>query len=287
VCMRRHAISALAAVVWLSACVSSRGPQPTVPAATIPTRPTAPNTAGPWYASPPLLQRVTITTEAVVAFTGDGGARTDTLATTLGASFTWGSRAHRRVDGLLADYRLALGGAPATPLAGLTLPHAFNAERLEGALAFRLPAEAAACTDPSHSVLQGMHDAWIPLPDTLIVGREWTDTVRTLSCRERVLLRGTSVRRFRVVRGEIEDGSRVVVLIDRIARTRVAGEGEQFGEPVSLSGDGSGTLRYVFDPVAGHLLRAEGTSSLAVNFSSARRKQRVQQEARMTIKWLP
>lgn len=245
------------------------------------------NTAGPWSASPSLFQRVVITSDAVIALSGDGGVRTDTLTSTLGATFTWTSRGHRRVDGSLVDYRLAVGRAPAAPLSGLTLPHAFSAETVDGSLALRFPAEAAACTDPSHSALQSMHDVWIPLPDTLRVGQEWSDTVRTLSCRERVMLRGVSVRRFRVVRGDVENGNRLVVLIDRIARTRLTGDGDQFGEPVTLAGEGSGALRYVFDPLLGQFVRAEGTASLSMSFSSARRKQRVQQDARIAVRWTP
>jgi hypothetical protein len=285
--MRCLALSVLASVACLSACRTTGTPRPTIPATAVPAHATAPNTTGPWVTTVPLMQRVTVASDAVVSISGDGGARVDTMTTALSASFTWASRAHRRVDGTLSEYRLGVGSAAPTPLPGLTLPHPFNAEGVDGALTLRYPAEANACTDPAHSVLQTMHDAWIPLPDTLVVGREWSDTVHTLSCRERVLLRGTSVRRFRVVRGEVTDGSKLVVLIDRIARSRLTGNGEQFGEPVSLMGDGTSTLRYVFDVATGRVMRAEGTSALAVNFTSARRKQRVQQDARITIAWLP
>ena len=185
------------------------------------------------------------------------------------------------------DYRLARGAESPAPLAGVTLPRAFTAEQSGPALALRVPGENVACTDPSQSVLQSMHDAWLPLPDTLIIGREWTDTVKTLTCRDGLTLHGSAVRHFRVVRGEIAEGNRLVVLIDRIARNSVTGEGEQFGERVALRGDGSGTLRYVLDPLAGRLLRAEGSASLVLSFKSSRRNQQVRQETRTTISWLP
>lgn len=275
----------------LSACVPAvvrrRAPTPAPTAAPSAVRL---NTTGPWrLGARPLSQKVAITTQAVVVIRGDTVVRTDTLQATLGASYTWTAAQGRKVDGTLTDYRVSVGAAtPAVP-AGLSLGRAFSAESgvPKGELVFRLPSEASACTDPMLSVLQGMHEAWIPLPDTLVVGREWSDTVHTLSCRDRIPLRGTNVRRFRVVRGDVVDGSRVVVTIDRVSRGRLAGEGDQFGEHVSLAGESSGTLRYVLDPVTGSLVRATGTASLAMTLTSSRRKQQVRQESQLTLAWAP
>ena len=171
--------------------------------------------------------------------------------------------------------------------AGLSLPRPFSATDSGGAgLGFRVPAEGSACTDPAFSVLQGLHEAWIPLPDTLVMGREWSDTVRTVSCRDRVPLRGVSVRRFRVVRGELQDG-RVVVMIERRAKGQVAGSGDQFGERVELDGSSSGTVLYALDASSGRLLRASGTSLVELRFKSRRRNQRVRQESELSFVFRP
>lgn len=247
------------------------------------------STTGPWlHAGLYATQGITIVTRAVVVIRGDPATRTDTLSATLGASYSWVRSARRRVSGSLTDYRVAAGaGAPAVPV-GLTPNRAFAAEEssVTGALTFQLPAESSACTDPALSALQGLHDAWIPLPDTLRLGREWSDTVQTLSCRDRLSVRGTSVRQFRLQRAEIE-GGRVLLLIDRRSKGRLTAEGDQFGEHVSLGGENSGTMLYVLDAVSGRLLRASGASSLDLAFKSRRRNQRVTQESELALTWTP
>ena len=247
------------------------------------------STNGPWrYGGSYATQGITIVTRAVVVISGDPATRTDTLSATLGASYSWVRSARRRVSGSLTDYRVAAGaGAPAVP-AGLTPNRAFAAEEssVTGVLTFQLPAESSACTDPALSALQGLHDAWIPLPDTLRVGREWSDTVHTLSCRDRLSVRGTIVRQFRLQRAEIEEG-RVLLMIDRRSKGRMTAEGDQFGEQVSLGGENAGTMRYVLDVASGRLLRASGTSSLELTFKSRRRNQRVKQESELALTWKP
>lgn len=273
----------------LSACTS--GPGRRVPP-TIAT-PTAigarHNTTGPWVLAAAPSQKVTIDTRALVTIASDTVTRVDTVQATLGASFVWASAARRRVDGLLTDYRVRVGGAPPTAPAGLQMNKPFSAVRTAAGagLSFTLPAESSACTDPTLSALQGMYDAWIPLPDTLVIGREWADTVQTLSCRDRIPLRGVVVRRFRVQRAEVEAGTRVVVTIDRTSRGRISGAGDQFGEPVSLEGESSGTLRYIVDPTLGRPVRASGTTSLKLSLKSRLRNQAVRQESALTLTFVP
>jgi hypothetical protein len=301
----------LAAAAALSACgvVARPGtrPAPTGPAAATTTG--GLNTAGPWrVAASYTAQGITIATRAVVVITGDPSTRTDTLGATLDATYAWApggpgagaparpaggaaglaGASRRRVTGSLTSYRVAIGGAaPAVP-AGLKLARPFTAEALpaDGTMAFQLPAESSACTDPALSVLQGMHEAWIPLPENLTIGREWSDTTRTLSCRDQLAVRGVNVRQFRVQRADVEN-NRVVVTIDRRAKGRVNAEGAQFGEAVALSGESNGTMHYVLDVASGRLLRATGTSWLDFNFKSKRRNQRVQQSSELTLAWKP
>jgi hypothetical protein len=248
------------------------------------------NLTGPWIlGSSPLSQQVAITTRAIVTISSDSAARTDTLHAALAAAYVWASRAHRRVDGRLSEYRVGVGGGPLSPLAGLQLPRPFTAEATgAGSLpVFVLPAPTTACTEPALSAAQGLYDAWIPLPDTLSVGRAWTDTVQTLSCRDRVPLRGTSIRRFRVVRAEREDGTSIAVYIERANRGRVAGEGDQFGEHVVVEGETSGTVQYAVDPASGQLLRATGNTLVRFSLKSRRRIQQVRQESELSIRWNP
>jgi hypothetical protein len=191
------------------------------------------------------------------------------------------------VDGRLSEYRVGVGAGQLSAPAGLQLPRAFTAEVAEagGSLAFVLPAPHTACTEPALSATQGLYDAWIPIPDTLSVGRTWTDTVQTFSCRDRVPLRGISVRRFRVVRAEREDSTSVAVHIERSNRGRIAGEGDQFGEHVVVEGETSGVVQYAVDPSSGRLLRATGNTVVRFSLKSRRRNQQVRQESQLAIQW--
>lgn len=288
--MRRRHIVLLAAAGTLGSCVPgvARRPSSTPPVA-VPVS-GMPNTRGPWrLGAVSTQQRVTIATHALVVITGDPGARTDTLQAVLGASYVWTAGGQRRVDGLLSDYRVGQGAALPTVPTGLQLARPFTAASATpgGSLSFRLPAESSACTDPALSALQGLQDAWIPLPDTLVAGREWSDTVHTLSCRDRVPLRGVSLRRFQARHGEVDEGGRLLVMIDRTVRTRLSGEGDQFGEHVSIDGQATGTLRYAVDPVTGRLVRGTGTSVLAFTLKSSRRNQSARQESQVTLTWSP
>ncbi|MDQ8153153.1 MAG: hypothetical protein P3B98_00705 [Gemmatimonadota bacterium] len=286
----RHRLFSAFTVVAAAACVTPSARQAPAPAPTATTGPKAPNVAGPWALQAfPASHRIALTTQATVTITTDGTTRVDTVQAVLGASYAWASRSRLRLDGSLTDYRVAFGTQPPAMPSGLQLPRAFTAQaaKTSESLAFQLPAESSACTDPAFSAMQGLHEAWIRLPDTLKTGAEWSDTVRTLSCRDRIPLRGIATRRFRVVRGELEANGRVVVLIDRFARGRTVGDGEQFGELVALSGESSGTLRYAVDPATGQVLRAAGTNVLTLALTSSRRKQHVRQESQIVLTWNP
>lgn len=287
--MTRPSFLLLGVTLVLAACVPAIIRRPAPPASPAPAPRSAFNTAGPWTLAAAPSQKVAIDTRAVVTIASDTVTRVDTVQATLGASFVWASTARRRVDGLLTDYRVSVGGAPPAVPAGLQVKKPFSAARTgtTAGLSFTLPAESSACTDPTLSALQGMYDAWIPLPDTLVIGREWSDTVQTLSCRDRIPLRAVVVRRFRVQRAEVEGGTHVVVVIERTSRGRMSGAGDQFGEPVSLEGESSGTLRYVVDPALGRPVRASGTSSLKLSLKSKLRNQAVRQESVLTLTFVP
>lgn len=281
----RYGVLVLAAA--LSACASSgtrrAPPPPTTVAAGV-----ALNTSGPWtVVASSKAEQVAITADAIVVISSDTVVQTDTVRATLAASYTWTGSTPRRVDGQVTDFRVAIGtSAPGVP-SGLRLPRPFSATATAAttSLAFVLPAEATACTDPALSSVQGLQDAWVAIPATLSIGQQWTDTVHTLSCRDRVPLRATSVRRFVVRRTEIENGQRVLVVIERSAHGRLTGEGDQFGEKVAITGESSGSMVYLLDPAAGHFVRASGTSALSFSLKSSRRNQNIKQTSVLSLAW--
>jgi hypothetical protein len=249
--------------------------------------PSGPSTAGPWLLRPNSApQGVVVTTTAVVTIAGDPVTRIDTLRAVLDANYARLPGNPRRIDGRLMSFQVSSGAGSPAPVPGLTLPARFSAEVGGTTPGFRLPAESKVCGDPSLSVMQGLYDAWTTLPDTIGGRTEWTDTVHTTSCRDRVPMKGTSTRRFKVTRADIENG-RVVLTVERRAKTVMSGEGEQFGEHVAIDGQGESTLRYVLDPGAARWLRASGTAVLELSFKSRLRSQRVKQESQVSLAWTP
>ncbi len=284
--MLRHSRS-LFVVLLAGACVTSpavrSAPRPASPVAA----PSGPPTAGPWALRPSTAsQYVLVSTQAVVTITGDTTARVDTLRSTLDASYASLPGNPRRLDGHLTAFQVAVGAGAATPIAVLALPARFSADIGGATPGFRLPTASNVCSDPSLSVMQGLYDAWVVLPDTIGLRTEWTDTVHTISCRDRIPMHGTSARQFRVARADVEN-DRVIVTIERRARSRMTGDGEQFGEHVTIEAQGESTVRYALDVAAARWLRASGTSTLEMSFKSKIRNQRVKQESRLSVSWTP
>ncbi len=274
-------------VLLAGACVSTPAARTAPRPATAAAASSGPSTAGPWTLRPNTApQGVLVSMQAVVTITGDPATRVDSLRSTLDASYAQLPGNVRRLDGRLTAFQVASGTGAPTSVAGLALPTRFSVEIGGPAAGFRLPTAANICADPSLSVLQGLYDAWTLLPDTLGLRTEWTDTVQTISCRDRVPMKGTSVRHFRVARADVENG-RVVVTVERRAKTRLAGEGDQFGEHVAVDGQGESVVRYALDVQSTRWLRASGTSTLELAFKSKIRNQRVKQESQLAISWTP
>ena len=62
-----------------------------------------------------------------------------------------------------------------------------------------------------------------------------------------------------------------------MSRTSLTGDGDQFGEHVSITASGTGELTYEIAPLAGELLGGQGTSTLDLTVRSAQRVQQVRQ----------
>lgn len=286
--MSRARVFSVLAVVLVAGCLSGGGrrgtPKPTAAASNAPTL----NVVGPWRVTTSAgTEKVVITTTAAVSIASDTVVRTDTVRAVLGASYTWVGTSPRSVQGVLADYRVAVDSSFRMIPAGLRLPRPFSAAAnapLWG-MTFTQPPESTACAEPTLSALQGLHDAWVVVPADLRVGAQWVDTVQTLSCRDRVPLRGTTVRRFFVRRGEVRDGRRVSVIIERSSSGLLSGDGEQFGEKIEVRGESSGEMRYDLDPSTGRFVHAEGKATLTFTLASSRRNQRVRQSSSTTLVW--
>ena len=215
----------------------------------------------------------------------DSFVRVDTLRSLL--EFAWGDVPETdppRIAGLVSDARVGLGGDSLATPRGLTLPYSFTSEiRAPTAQPTFLVPDAAACNSAAAALVHGVRETWLSLPDTLWPGRSWRDSTNYPTCRDGVALTLEVVREFTPTGARLRDGQ-LVVLLTRRTRSTVRGEGTQFGEPISITGEGEGEMTLEVALVAGAIMVAEGTSELRLEMRGRRRVQHLVQESRILIR---
>lgn len=212
-------------------------------------------------------------------------ARVDTLQSQL--VVTWSSPSIRyplRFVGSVTDYRIGTAaGDSLERVAELPLPFSFSAEQRDRTMqaAFSSPV-AAECATPQASVVHGVRDLWLSLPDTLSPGRTWKDSTTYVVCRDSIPLTMRVEREFRVTGAAWKD-SVVVATIERRTVTRLSGNGLQFGEPISIRGEGTGSVMFEVSLSTGIALFASGESVLELSMTGRRRSQQLTQRSRISI----
>ena len=111
----------------------------------------------------------------------------------------------------------------------------------------------------------------------------WDSTSRTTVCRDSIPLTLTSTRRYVVEDARVQDG-RVVVVLRRRSTTTLSGTGSQFGEPVTITGEGQGELLFGLRLDDGQMTDGNGVSTLTLSLTGRRKSQVVTQNARLEIR---
>lgn len=267
----------------LSACASGAGtPRPSGPTwLPVARDPAAP----PWEVRNPARlrsQRVRIAAELVSRV--DSAARRDSLESVL--ELSWGEvpdASPARLAGMVTQFELRV--PPLTQWQrpqGVALPFSFLAEHLPGSMPrFRTP-DGASCTDLRATVVQGFREAWVALPARLEPGASWQDSSRYVMCRDGVPLNVEIARDF-VVDSAAERGGELLLFLRRRTRTALRGEGLQFGEPITLTGEGEGEMSLVVSLDGGVILSGRGRSVLHVRMDGRRRQQFLLQTSEIEI----
>jgi len=81
----------------------------------------------------------------------------------------------------------------------------------------------------------------------------------------------------------VQDG-RVVVVLRRRSTTTLSGTGSQFGEPVTITGEGQGELLFGLRLDDGQMTDGNGVSTLTLSLTGRRKSQVVTQNARLEIR---
>lgn len=231
------------------------------------------------------LQTQTIDVVAALVSRVDTLERLDSLQSEL--TVRWSSPSvsfPRRFIGSLQDYRVSLGADSLAAPLGLFLPIPFSAEQGDPSRqpVFMSP-DAGRCDGPSYSLLHGVRDVWLSLPESLHPGQEWSDSAEYVVCRDSIPLRTTVDRRFRVT-GALTRDSAVMVTIERRTTTTISGEGLQFGEPVRIEGTGAGALMLEVALDGGRVVFGSGESELHLTLIGRRRTQELTQRSRIAIR---
>jgi hypothetical protein len=282
---RRSFTVAAAACTLSAACRSGSVPNQilTKPAPVSVAPAVARTSAGPWAYRPSThSQSLVIEQTAVIAIRLDTAARTDTVSTRAEVAFM--RAAAGGVTGNVNAFAIQSSGRAATSPAGLALPFPFRADYSASArqLDFTAPRDAAPCASVALAAAQSLRDLWFTAPDTLRVGTTWSDSSAYVVCRDAIPLHATARRTFRVS-GSFERDGHAVLTISRIARSTLDGAGAQFGEAVSVSGAGSGSLDYELDTTSGEIVSAKGTSTLDLTLRSRVRTQVARQTVEIRI----
>lgn len=254
----RRGILAACALLACHARVPEQAIKP-APAVPPPREPPVPTT---WTPRPGALSReFVIENRARVLTTTDSGSVDDSTSIIISASVrhvTGGGLA-----GLLREIVVSAPGTAPAPMAGATLPSAFAAPETGPGSQYVPTGRPGAdpCGPGAHNALGALRDVMIRLPDTLRIGKEWSDSGRYVTCRAGVLLDLSNTRRFRLVGFELRAGSGVLV-VTRTATTAVRGYTVRGDDTTRVEGAGASTLRYEIDPSTGDVVEATGTGSL-------------------------
>lgn len=226
-------------------------------------------------------RRVTLETEL--------RTRTDTLVTvdSLRTAFVaeWtrlAADAEGRIAGLIREFSLSAdSSAPVTP-AGLLLPIPFAAELGAVGMQPRIaPPDPAACTlDAAAS--QPLRELLLSPPQRLEPGTAWSDSATTSICRDSIPLTVRSVRRFVVRDAAMREGG-LVVRVERTSTVLLAGNGRQFGEPLTIAAEGEGRLELYLRVPDGVVVEGAGEQVLRMTMRGRRRSQELAQRTRITI----
>ena len=189
------------------------------------------------------------------------------------------------LTGLIRSVMVGALGTGSVALPGVVLPYAFAAaETRPGAQSSPVgrPAPADPCTSPDQVPLSVIREVLVRAPDSLSLGREWSDSGTFPVCRDGVRLDVNSKRHFKVT-GYERLGGAGVLIVTRAGVTALGGLAVRGEDTTRVEGSGTNAMRYVLDAATGEVLSATGTGSLDLVVRGARRSQRALQTSAVHV----
>jgi hypothetical protein len=223
-----------------------------------------------------------VTTAASIDVEGDTTPTADTVETTFVARLLLERAGSRLFVSGTIDSLTTRGSARLTS-AGAAGQIRFHGEGTAfGFLTSFVPDVPAACDSPAEAIVATARDLLIPVPERVSVGSTWSDTVISTICRGGVPVTTTAVRQF-TVRGLAPHVGTQALEVERRAELAVAGSGTQFGQSVSVTGQGNATTTLFLDLAGGGLLGSSGESAATVTFTGPRGSTAFRQTVRQRV----
>lgn len=277
--------------LFLTACGgggAGTGTRPSPAAGEAPRAPGGDPLAAPWVlrqSGAPVTHTVHVA--AVIESRADTATEvlTDTLQSQLTASWSTPSSGFpRRYLGSVQDYRLsrAMGDSLQVP-PDVPLPISFTAVQASATQPARFTApDESSCASAAAVIVQGVRDLWLSMPDTLRPGMSWSDSSALHTCRDSIPLVVSLRREFRVT-GAMWRDSAVIVTVERRTAMRLDGAGRQFGDSVSITGEGHGAMMFEVSLATGAPVFGSGESELRLTLRGSRRTQELTQRSRISL----
>ena len=255
--------------------ISPPSPQPT-PVEAMPTS---------WVLRPGLLSReYRIEQRARVAVVLDSAApQADSTSIVVDASVR--NAPPTGLTGLIRSVMVGALGTGPVVFPGVVLPYAFTAAEPRPGVQVSLsgrPVSSDPCASPAQVPLSVIRDLLVRPPDSLSLGREWSDPGAFSVCRDGVRLDAQSKRHFKVTGYETLGGTGFL-LVARTGVTVFGGLSARGDDTTRVDGSGTNTMRYVLDSTTGDVVSASGTGALDLVVRGALQSQRAHQTSAIHV----
>jgi hypothetical protein len=172
----------------------------------------------------------------------------------------------------------------------MRLPLRFTGTITSGQLLLQsLPtqSDSNSCDNPESSYLNELHTAIVSLPARIQIGSIWTDTLSTTTCSGSKIPSTMQIIRSYKIRGNVQEGNKALLLIDRDEQIHLSGTGSQNQHQVQLDAEGSGSSAIFLDPRSGSLHMLTATQHLNITLVTSGRSYHFRQEVTQQIALVP
>lgn len=194
------------------------------------------------------------------------------------------------LSGQLSRFELLAGLRTSAKQQPVRLPLRFTGTIASGQLLLQplvVQPDSNLCDNPESSYLNELHTAVISLPAHIQAGSTWMDTLSTTTCSGSKIPSTVQIIRAYTVRGNVQEGNKALLLLNRTDQIRLSGTGSQDQHQVQLDGEGSGSSAIFLDPETGTLYKLTATQNVNITLVTSGRSYHFKQEVTQRVSLVP